>query len=73
MKPIILVGIGLILLGIVALSYKGITYTTQEQVAKIGPLEATVEEKKTIPLSPVLGGLALAGGVVLVLVGYRKT
>jgi hypothetical protein len=73
MKPPILFGILLIVLGLVALAYKGITYTTQEEVAKIGPLEAKVEKEKTIPLPPLLGGLALAGGVVLVVVGSRRS
>jgi hypothetical protein len=72
MKPVMLVGIILILLGLVALAYKGITYTTQEEVAKLGPLEAKVEKEKTIPLPPVIGALALAGGVVLVVLGTRK-
>jgi hypothetical protein len=72
MKPTMLVGVVLIVLGLVALAYKGITYTTQEEVAKIGPLEAKVEKEKTIPLPPVLGGLALATGVVLVVLGTRK-
>jgi hypothetical protein len=72
MKPAVIVGILLIALGLVALAYKGITYTTQEEVAKIGPLEAKVEKEKTIPLPPILGGLALASGVVLVVLGARK-
>ena len=72
MKPVILVGILLIVLGLVALAYKGITYTTQEQVAKLGPLEAKVERERTIPLPPILGGLALASGLVLVVVGARQ-
>lgn len=72
MKPVMLVGIVLIVLGLVALAYKGITYTTQEEVAKIGPLEAKVEKEKTIPLPPLLGGLALASGVVLVVLGTRR-
>jgi hypothetical protein len=72
MKPVMLVGVILIVLGVVALAYRGITYTTQEEVAKIGPLEAKVEKEKTIPLPPVLGGLALASGVVLVVLGSRK-
>jgi hypothetical protein len=72
MKPVMLVGVILIVLGVVALAYRGITYTTQEEVAKIGPLEAKVEREKTIPLPPVLGGLALASGVVLVVLGSRK-
>jgi hypothetical protein len=67
-----LIGIVLIVIGVVALAYQGISYTTRERVADIGPLEVTKESKKTIPLPPLLGGLALAGGVVLVVVGARK-
>ena len=66
------VGIALIVIGVMALAYQGISYTTRERVADIGPVEVTKETKKTIPLSPLLGGLALAGGVVLVAVAARK-
>jgi hypothetical protein len=52
---------------------KGITYTTQEKVLDIGPLKATVEKEKTIPLPPLVGGAALIGGIVLLLVGTRKS
>jgi uncharacterized membrane protein len=71
-NPITLVGIALILLGIVAFAYQGITYTSREKVIDIGPFQATAETQKTIPLSPVLGGLALVGGIVLVVVGAKK-
>ena len=72
MKASMIVGILLIVLGIIALGYEGITYTTREKVVDIGPLKASVEKKKTIPLSPVLGGAALVGGIVLVLAGSRR-
>jgi uncharacterized membrane protein len=72
-NPIILVGIALILLGIVAFAYQGITYTSREKIIDIGPLQATAETKKTIPLSPLVGGAALVGGIVLVVVGARKS
>jgi hypothetical protein len=72
MKTIMVVGILLMVLGVIALAYEGITYTTREKVVDIGPLKATVEKKKTIPLPPVLGGLALVGGVVLVIAGSRR-
>lgn len=72
MKPVALLGIALMILGIVALAYQGITYTTREKVLDIGPIEATAETKKTIPLPPILGGLAFVGGIVLVVVGARK-
>ena len=72
-NPITLVGIALILLGIVAFAYQGITYTSREKVIDIGPFQATAETEKTIPLSPLLGGLALVGGIVLVVVGAKKS
>lgn len=71
-NPITLVGIVLIVLGIVAFSYQGITYTSREKIIDIGPFQATADTQKTIPLSPLLGGLALVGGIVLVVVGAKK-
>jgi hypothetical protein len=73
MKVITAIGIGLIVIGVVALVYQGITYTTREKVLEVGPVEVTAETRKTIPLPPVLGGLALAGGLVLVVVGTRRS
>jgi hypothetical protein len=73
MKPVTLVGIALIILGALALAYQGITYTTREQVIDLGPLKASVDKKKSIPLPPIVGGLALAGGVVLVIIGARRS
>ncbi len=73
MKAPTLIGILLIALGIVALAYQGITYTTREKVLDIGPIKASKETEKTIPHPPVLGGLALAGGIVLVLAGTRTS
>lgn len=73
MKSATMIGIILIVLGIVALAYQGITYTTQEKVIDIGPIEAIAKTEKTIPLPPVLGVLALVGGIVLVVVGAKKS
>lgn len=73
MKPITLIGVVLIVLGVLALVYQGITYTTREKVVDVGPLKITADKEKNIPLPPVLGILALAGGVVLVFVGARKS
>jgi uncharacterized membrane protein len=72
MKSIVIVGILLIVLGVVALAYQGVSYTTREKVIDLGPIEASRETKKTIPLPPVLGGLALAGGITLVVVGSKN-
>ena len=73
LTPITLVGIALVVLGIVAFAYQGITYTSREKVIDIGPFQATAETEKTIPFSPILGGLALVGGIVLVVVGAKKS
>jgi len=71
--PAMLIGIALIALGLIALAYQGITYTTREKVVDLGPLKITAQKEKTIPLPPILGGLALAGGIVLVVVAGRKS
>lgn len=73
MKPVAVIGIILIVLGIVALAYQGFTYTTKEKVVDIGPLKVETEREKTVPLPPILGGLAIAAGVVLVIVGGRRS
>jgi hypothetical protein len=72
MRPIAVVGIVLIVLGILALAYQGFTYTTKEKVVDLGPLKVEASREKTVPLPPVLGGLALAAGIVLVVVGSRR-
>jgi uncharacterized membrane protein HdeD (DUF308 family) len=66
------IGIILIVIGIVALIFQGITYTTKEKVIDLGPIEATAEKEKTIPLPPVLGAIALIGGIVLLIAGSKK-
>jgi hypothetical protein len=73
MKPVMLLGIALIVLGALALAYQGITYTTREKVVDLGPIQASVEKQKTIPLSPILGAGALAAGVILVLVRNKRS
>lgn len=72
MKGTLLAGIVLIVLGVLALVYQGITYTKEEKVAEIGPFEARTEEEETIPLPPVLGAVAIAGGIALVVIGARR-
>ena len=73
MKSMSIVGIVLIVLGVAALAYQGITYTSRETVIDIGPLQATADRQRTIPVPPVVGGLAIAGGVALLVLGGRKS
>ena len=71
-KSLTFLGLALILAGALALAYQGISYTRKEDVLNLGPLKATVDTEKTIPLPPWLGGLMLGGGVVLLVAGVRK-
>ncbi len=71
MKPISWLGILLIVLGALALVYQGINYTRQKQVLDVGSIHLTAETHERIPLPPILGGLALVGGVVLLVVGAK--
>ena len=66
-------GIVLIVLGILALAYQGITYTTHKKIIDIGPIQATKEEHNTIPIPPILGALALIGGVVVLVADRRSS
>jgi hypothetical protein len=72
MRPIAVVGVVLIVLGLVALVYQGINYTSRETVIDIGPVRATADRQRTLPLPPVLGVVGVAGGVVLLMAGVRK-
>jgi hypothetical protein len=67
-----IVGFVLIAIGVISLAVGGITYTRREKVVDIGPIQATADRQKTIPLPPLLGGLALAGGIVLVIAASKK-
>ena len=69
---VLIIAIVLIAIGVVSLAYQGITYTTREKIVDLGPIQATADKKHTVPLPPILGGLALAGGVVLLVVGARR-
>jgi len=71
-KSISLAGILLVVLGALALAYQGITYTRHEQILDIGPIHATEDTPERIPLPPILGGLALLGGVGLLVAGARQ-
>jgi len=73
MKPSILIGILLIVLGGLALAYQGFTYTHREKVFDVGPIHATADKQNHVSIPPILSGLALVGGIVLVFVGAKKS
>jgi hypothetical protein len=73
MSGLRIVAIALIVLGVIALAYQGITYTKREKVLEVGPLTATKESKETIPLPPIVGAVALVGGVALLIASARGT
>jgi hypothetical protein len=62
----------LIVVGVIALAYGGISYTREKKVIDLGPIQATTRDRETIPLPPVLGVAAIAGGVILLVVSGRK-
>jgi uncharacterized membrane protein YidH (DUF202 family) len=67
-----IVGIVLIVVGLLALAFGGISWTKRETVVDLGPIQAQTEKKETLPLPPIFGALAVAGGIVLVVVGGRR-
>ena len=72
MKTNSLIGIILIVVGIIAFAYQGITYTTREKVVDLGPIQVTADKTKTLPLPPIVGGIALVGGILLLVMGSKK-
>ncbi|MGB9468259.1 MAG: hypothetical protein WBQ59_02815 [Candidatus Acidiferrum sp.] len=72
MKRLFLAGFVLIILGVLGVVYQGFSYTKSEKVVDIGPIHATKDTKETIPVSPILSGLALVGGMVLMIAGSRS-
>ena len=72
MKTNTLLGIILIVIGVIAFAYQGITYTTREKVVDIGPIQVTADKTKTLPLPPIVGAIALVGGIALLVMGGKK-
>ncbi len=72
MKPRVLIATLLIIIGVVALTYQGFTYTTTEKAVDLGPIQVTTEKRHTVPLPPVLGGIALVGGILLLVTSKKS-
>jgi hypothetical protein len=73
MKPATIVGLILIVLGVVGFALGGFSFTHKEKVVELGPTEASADKKESVPIPPILAGLALVGGVVLLVTGSRRT
>ena len=71
MKASLIIGILMIVLGVVAFAYQGIGYTKREKIIDIGPIQATAETQKTLPVPPLVAGAVLIGGIALIFVGTR--
>ena len=67
-----LLAIALIAIGIIAFAYQGITYTSRDNVVDVGPLHVTAERSHTLPLPPIVGAIALAGGLALLFMNGQK-
>jgi hypothetical protein len=72
MKGTQILGIVLIIAGVLLLAYGGFSYTKREKVLDIGPVEATTEQHRTVPVPPIVGGAAVIGGIALLVVGSRR-
>lgn len=72
MKPIAMLGLVLAVLGVAGLMYEGVSCTSRETVLDVGPIEATAERTRTIPISPIASGVAIVAGLGLIVVGQRK-
>ncbi len=73
MKGTLIAGIVLIVLGVIGLAYQGIGYTKRKDVLDVGPIHATKDTHETLPIPPIVGGIALIGGIVLLVVGAKST
>ena len=73
MKTYTLIGIILIVVAIAAFAYQGISYTTREKVVDLGPVHMSADRTRTIPLTPIMGAVALVGGVVLLVAGSKQS
>ena len=72
MRPGAIVGLVLIVLGVLGLALGGFSFTQKEKVLDVGPVEATADDKETVAIPPLLGVLAIVGGVVLVAASARR-
>ena len=73
MKPTAIVGLLLIIVGIAGLAFGGFSFTHKEKVIDLGPIQASADKKESLPVPPLLGALAIVGGLVLLATSGRRT
>jgi hypothetical protein len=73
MRTSTIVGFLLIVLGLAALAYPRLSYTKREKVLDLGPIQATAETRETVPISPIVGGIAVVAGIVVILAGNKRS
>ena len=72
MKPATIVGVVLIVLGVLGLALGGFSFTRKEKVLDLGPIEASADKKESVAIPPILGAIAVVGGIILVAAGARR-
>jgi UDP-N-acetylmuramyl pentapeptide phosphotransferase/UDP-N-acetylglucosamine-1-phosphate transferase len=72
MRGTVIAGLVLIVLGVAALVYQGVTYTTQKKAVDMGPIQITEKQKHTVPVPPIVGGIAVVAGIALVALGGKR-
>ena len=73
MKPNVLLAVVLIVVGLAAFAYQGISYTTREKVVDLGPIQVTADRTKTLPIPPLVGAIAVLSGLAVLVIGGKKT
>ena len=73
MRPLLIIGVLLIVFGIVSLGYEGVTYVSREKVIDAGPIQVSADRQRTIWFSPLAGVIALAAGAGLIIAGTRRS
>jgi uncharacterized membrane protein YidH (DUF202 family) len=73
MKTPAIIGLLLIVLGVATFAYQSFTYTTTEKAIDLGPIQVTTEKQHSVPVPPIVGAVAIIGGVVLLLKGRSNS
>jgi hypothetical protein len=73
MRPQAFLGVALIIVGVLILVYQGFSYTRTTNVLNVGPLQVNAEKKETVPISPIVGAICLGAGILVTVIGSRRS